>query len=926
LQAGFFYATVAEKLQSLSGNFAGLTLIKPLIRKFSSILPALLLTPLVALATHYRAGEISYRQVGDKEYEATIITYTDPKEPANSGTVKINIDWGDQTSSEVQRAQVDMFPSNPNISRNTYIARHLYNAPGAYTIGVTDQNRVDNIENIPNSISAAFYVSSLLVINPAMGFNNSPILTSPPIDDKGCYSNVFIHNPGGWDPDGDSLSYALVVPESGPGQPIALYEQPAADSFFRINPATGQITWKSPVPPPIYFPDRGIYNIAFEVTEYRKSQGSYKIMGKLRRDMQIWIRMCPNKPPVVDPIGYYCVDAGNSVQFTVSATDPNDDLISLEQYGGPPSVRPNASTLNNISKSPGLTTATFNWKTTCDNIQFRPFPIIIKAIDNWFATGAETGQIKVVGPAPLRVKAEQKGNGFLVSWARDTCKMAVQYKVFRRIDSSHWNPVQCQTGVPASTGFVQINKTSTALNPNDSSFYDDNNGEGLTPLINYCYRIVAVFPPRRGNEVLLDDPSEGYASGEVCNVIVRSKPIITHVSVRNTSSAQGSVFVRWLRPDTLDIIQYPPPYKIILHRKTTEAGTFVPIDSFTYASMDAIPDTFSVDTNINTADKQFFYRLAFISDAPAERLLIDSSPVASSVFALVGATDRTTILTAQYKVPWVNDTIIIFRKNSSGIFDSIGWMKAGTQYRDTGLVNKTEYCYRFLTSGSYSSSFFSARLLNWSQEACGIPEDTVRPCPPGLAVTPPCTPDINADNFTNVLTWTPLPDCANDVTRYNIYYKQLSADPYELLDTILSVHTNQYFDSRPELKKSIAGCYVVTSIDSVGNESFKLNEVCIDNCPRYSIPNIFTPNGDGANDTLHPFPYRFVDHISLIIYNRWGQPVHTTSNLDINWSGISQGTGREVPDGVYFYVCDVYETYLEGVKKRSINGTIHVLR
>jgi gliding motility-associated-like protein len=158
-----------------------------------------------------------------------------------------------------------------------------------------------------------------------------------------------------------------------------------------------------------------------------------------------------------------------------------------------------------------------------------------------------------------------------------------------------------------------------------------------------------------------------------------------------------------------------------------------------------------------------------------------------------------------------------------------------------------------------------------------------------------------------------------------VYHKQLITDGYKLLAELNNNQFN-YIDDRVELKLSISGCYYVSGIDSAGNESDATNLVCIENCPTYDIPNVFTPNADNINDTLYPFPYRFVTGIDMVIYNRWGTQVYTTKNIDILWNGKDQQTGIDCPDGIYYYICEVYETYLDGIRNRNIRGTIQIIR
>jgi gliding motility-associated-like protein len=107
------------------------------------------------------------------------------------------------------------------------------------------------------------------------------------------------------------------------------------------------------------------------------------------------------------------------------------------------------------------------------------------------------------------------------------------------------------------------------------------------------------------------------------------------------------------------------------------------------------------------------------------------------------------------------------------------------------------------------------------------------------------------------------------------------------------------------------------------------NEVCVasDACPLYRLPNVFTPNADGYNDYWEPFPgYAGVERIELIVFNRWGKQVFESKDPEIRWDGRNMNTNADCPDGVYFFVCDVFEITLEGSRKRSLSGSVHIIR
>ncbi len=126
----------------------------------------------------------------------------------------------------------------------------------------------------------------------------------------------------------------------------------------------------------------------------------------------------------------------------------------------------------------------------------------------------------------------------------------------------------------------------------------------------------------------------------------------------------------------------------------------------------------------------------------------------------------------------------------------------------------------------------------------------------------------------------------------------------------------------------MAGCYYVTAVDSFNNESDReINVICVENCPCYKLPNVFTPNGDKANDFFIPYPYRFVDHVDMKIYNRWGAMVWRGADPDIQWDGTDINSKKQLIDGVYFYVCDVYVKTLTGTYKvEPLKGFIRIIR
>jgi len=135
------------------------------------------------------------------------------------------------------------------------------------------------------------------------------------------------------------------------------------------------------------------------------------------------------------------------------------------------------------------------------------------------------------------------------------------------------------------------------------------------------------------------------------------------------------------------------------------------------------------------------------------------------------------------------------------------------------------------------------------------------------------------------------------------------------------VHTFSY-----EGVPSVAGCYAVTAVDTFANESIIVNKICVDNCPNYELPNVFTPNGDNINDFFIPLPYKFVKDIEIKIYDRWGLLMFETTDADILWDGTNKQTKAMCSDGVYYYVCKVNEIRVEGIVPRTLKGFVQLIK
>ncbi len=845
-------------------------------------------------ATHNRAGEITYKHISGNTYEITLITYTYTPSAANETRNVLTIQWGDGTSSEIPRINIQYLPND--IQKNTYIMQHTFPGAGVYQIVMSDPNRNRGIVNIPESVTVVFTIKTTLKIDPDIGANNTPILLNPPVD-KAALGQIFIHNPNAYDPDGDSLSYKITVCLGDNGQPIPGYTFPAASNNLYVDPVSGDFVWDAPM-------QIGEYNVAMLIEEWRNG---IKI-GEIERDMQIEVQETDNRPPVINDLPDFCVTAGNTIDFDVTATDPDSDDIILSASGGVFQFTNNPAVFPETSGTSPLT-ATFHWETLCEHIRKQPYNILFKATDQnpeVQLTAYKNVMVTVVAPAPQNLTATPGSNSVTLNWDTYQCDNAAGFRIYRRSEPYNFTPAECETGIPPNSGYVLAGYVTGS---SATSFEDNFNGYGLPQGYNWCYRIIAFF----------DDGAESYASNEICTELVRAAPVITETNVTYTNEQNGSIHLTWMQPTEFDTGTYPGPYKYIIKSNTGQIW-----ENFTdIGENNGITDTTFTDTLIDTKNNGKSYEIGLYNQNGTDWELIGSNSHSSSLFIEGIPGDRKMTIKINDNTPWTNYIYTLYRKrsdsdcNANAIpYDSIASF-IGTQYTDKGLSNDSNYWYKIKSYGQYGLDFIPKPLINYSQEICVSPQDTIPPCPVSLTLSSDC------DLFQNYLSWTVNAECAPDIDNFLIFYSDTTVGAFQLIDTITDNTVRNYIHA-PE--KSLGACYVVSAQDSAGNyiKPEELTRVCIDNCDYYELPNVFTPNGDGINDLFKPYPYKFVEKIDMTIYNRWGNEVFKTEDPDINWDGKDFVTGKPVSDGVYYYICDVYEKRLSGISVRNIAGLIRI--
>ena len=166
---------------------------------------------------------------------------------------------------------------------------------------------------------------------------------------------------------------------------------------------------------------------------------------------------------------------------------------------------------------------------------------------------------------------------------------------------------------------------------------------------------------------------------------------------------------------------------------------------------------------------------------------------------------------------------------------------------------------------------------------------------------------------------------------------KMDATPYEVQPQILNTHfitdtlnwtfIDGYFIANGNEKYITIGIFYETEkidtliIEQAITPDFQSTYYLVDNTQLiempFSMPNVFTPNGDGINDVID-FS-NMPNEWKAIVYNRWGNKIFESSLLNKIWNGTTM-SGKKCTNGVYYYVIETdNNTLLKGFIQLFIN-------
>jgi gliding motility-associated-like protein len=254
--------------------------------------------------------------------------------------------------------------------------------------------------------------------------------------------------------------------------------------------------------------------------------------------------------------------------------------------------------------------------------------------------------------------------------------------------------------------------------------------------------------------------------------------------------------------------------------------------------------------------------------------------------------------------------------STAGTATIIASVGSPTSYTVNGMVQSSPN-YTNLAAGSYTFALSNNFGCTYTSPKAFIIKDT-NLAKARFVVTPDsgCAPlTINCTNYsnytgnlyspvTNAYTWYVNGDSAT-TTNFN----------YTFTDTGKYVITLFAYET---LRK----CSATTT-----------QTITVKDCPPDSIhitvPNIFSPNADGINDSwqIAVSSYQYtVNSYSCVIYDRWGIQVFETSNISEVWSGKTT-SGLPCSAGTYFYIIKLTATNSKGkTEDKDFKGYLELVR
>jgi len=183
--------------------------------------------------------------------------------------------------------------------------------------------------------------------------------------------------------------------------------------------------------------------------------------------------------------------------------------------------------------------------------------------------------------------------------------------------------------------------------------------------------------------------------------------------------------------------------------------------------------------------------------------------------------------------------------------------------------------------------------------------------------------EVDGEISYNSMEWTEYPWFASGLDAYEVQRKTQVESDFSLITSKMSGEVT-YDDFVWNLSEEGGVFYykilAVESASSLFQDQSESNTIKIVKEPTSYIPNAFAP--DGVNKIFKPVcVYVDADSYDFKIFNRWGELLFQTKDVQTGWDG--DFNGKPAPQGVYTYVI----TYKLDEKKSVVKrGTVLLMR
>lgn len=124
--------------------------------------------------------------------------------------------------------------------------------------------------------------------------------------------------------------------------------------------------------------------------------------------------------------------------------------------------------------------------------------------------------------------------------------------------------------------------------------------------------------------------------------------------------------------------------------------------------------------------------------------------------------------------------------------------------------------------------------------------------------------------------------------------------------------------SNPLAQPTQTTTYLLTVTDINGCMDQDSVRIIVDQDFDVFIPNLFSPNGDGFNDTWEIPELSYYPNTAVSIINREGRMVYSSDNYDNSWDGTFEG--KALPDATYYYLVQFENS------DKEYKGAVSILR